>query len=529
MRFRKTLTLLVLAMGLVFALSAWAQQKPLTQNQVQGLVRDGLGDESGAKLVEQRGIDFAPAEDLLQSLKAAGANEVFLKALRAAKRPQPAGGATKKPLNQVLVFALLVGQVASHRVAMLVQEHGIDFEPTDDYLQQVRIGGGEEELISALKSAKVTKPTTVDPVAQARQVEMRQHLSRGTELNRQGQYAEAEREVRAALLLDSQDADLYASLSYILMQQRKWDDAATAAREAIHLDPSNDGAHNNLGVALGKEGDWDGEIAEEREALRLNANNEQAHVGLGLALGKKGDLDGAIAEYRVALRLNPKNDSAHVGLGFALGKKDDWDGAIAQYREALRLNPNNALAHSNLGVALEKKGDRQGALEEYRAANRLDPKNAHFKENYERLSQPLSHLAESTPTDISGEWKSLTNGKTFKVRVEQGHAYVEKLVTEEDSKLGIFQLCDLGSEGDKYRGTCRSQGVGRWYDRWHHQERTRACQFQGQLEFIKYSPSRIEGRFETRGVGEKWSDKDRSNCGERFPVEWSDFVWIRPN
>jgi hypothetical protein len=35
-------------------------------------VRDGLGDEAGATLIEQRGIDFAPAEDFLQSLKAAG-------------------------------------------------------------------------------------------------------------------------------------------------------------------------------------------------------------------------------------------------------------------------------------------------------------------------------------------------------------------------------------------------------------------------------------------------------------------------
>jgi hypothetical protein len=116
MRFWKTLTLFMLAMGLVFALPAWAQQKnvaptfrsalsawarrknvaptfrsaradlkvsattatsspakPFTQDQVQGLVRDGLGDESGAKLIEQRGIDFAPAESFLQSLQAAGA------------------------------------------------------------------------------------------------------------------------------------------------------------------------------------------------------------------------------------------------------------------------------------------------------------------------------------------------------------------------------------------------------------------------------------------------------------------------
>ena len=37
---------------------------------------------------------------------------------------------------------------------MLVQERGIDFEPTDDYLQEVRLAGGEDERISALKSAK---------------------------------------------------------------------------------------------------------------------------------------------------------------------------------------------------------------------------------------------------------------------------------------------------------------------------------------------------------------------------------------
>ena len=203
MRFRKTLTLLMLAMGLVFALSAWAQQKPFTRDQVQGLVRDGLGDESGAKLIEQRGIDFAPVEDFLQSLKAAGASEVFLNALRTAKPPGPAS--TKKPLNQVQVFALLAGQVTSPRVAMLVKERGIDFEPNQDYLADVRLAGGEDELISALKSAKVTKPVTVDPAAQARQTEVRQHLARAAEFYRGKRFADAEAEIRAAVRLAPED------------------------------------------------------------------------------------------------------------------------------------------------------------------------------------------------------------------------------------------------------------------------------------------------------------------------------------
>ena len=124
MGFRKTLTFLILAMGLVFVLSAWAQQKsvgpsgagprpnavrpyvasaaqtggattaapakPFTQEQVVSMVRDGFGDESGAKLIELRGIDFAPSEDFYQTLKAAGASEAFLNALRAAKPPEPA-------------------------------------------------------------------------------------------------------------------------------------------------------------------------------------------------------------------------------------------------------------------------------------------------------------------------------------------------------------------------------------------------------------------------------------------------------
>ena len=76
MRFRKTLSFFIMAMALAFALPAWAQQrdvaptfrsacaelkfsattpgaspaKPFTQEQVLSMVRDGFGDESGAKL-----------------------------------------------------------------------------------------------------------------------------------------------------------------------------------------------------------------------------------------------------------------------------------------------------------------------------------------------------------------------------------------------------------------------------------------------------------------------------------------------
>ena len=140
-----------------------------------------------------------------------------------------------------------------------------------------------------------------------------------------------------------------------------------------------------------------------------------------------------------------------------------------------------------------------------------------------------SQLAEATPTDISGEWKSLLTGRIRRVRLEENHAYAELEVTDQEAKSGLFQLCDLTGVGDHYQGTCRIQRVFRWFDRWHQEWKTGACQFQGRMEFTKFSPLRIEGRVEERGVGEKWSDKDNRNCGERFPLKWEDFVWIRPD
>lgn len=51
----------MLMIAVILTLPMRAQQTPFTQEQVSNMVRAGLRDESGAKLIEQRGIDFAPA------------------------------------------------------------------------------------------------------------------------------------------------------------------------------------------------------------------------------------------------------------------------------------------------------------------------------------------------------------------------------------------------------------------------------------------------------------------------------------
>ena len=402
MRFQTILTLLTLAIGLSFARGADTKQKlevpmlrsaavgimdgatpqvvgsakPFTREQVQAMVRDGLGDETGAKAIERRGIDFVPDGDFIQNLKGAGASDALIDALRAAKRPEPAGA--KKPITQVQIFALLAGGVPNHRVSMLVQERSKDFEATDDYLRQIRLAGGDDELIGVLKNPAYT--VIAEQVRKGPDPEVQQHAARAAAFMRDKRYSEAESEYRAAIRLAPEDPDLHFGLGYTLAQEGNWNAGISEYRETLRLNPKNEYAHVDLGSALGNTGDPDGAIAEYREGLNLNPNNETAHVGLGVALSRKGDLDGAITEYRAALRLNPNNELAHFGLGSTLGNKGDTPGAIQEYREALRVNPNNELAHFGLGSALGNSGDPDGAAMEYRQALRLNPNNelAHF-------------------------------------------------------------------------------------------------------------------------------------------------------
>jgi formylglycine-generating enzyme required for sulfatase activity len=58
-----------------------------------------------------------------------------------------------KPLTREQVGELVPGGVASERAATLVKQHGIDFLPDDGYLQSLRLAGADDTLIAAVREA----------------------------------------------------------------------------------------------------------------------------------------------------------------------------------------------------------------------------------------------------------------------------------------------------------------------------------------------------------------------------------------
>jgi len=65
-----------------------------------------------------------------------------------------------EPLDKVQVLALLVGEVPNSRVASLVIERGITFEPSDRYIQLLQKTGADEGVITAVRLAHRPPPDT---------------------------------------------------------------------------------------------------------------------------------------------------------------------------------------------------------------------------------------------------------------------------------------------------------------------------------------------------------------------------------
>ncbi len=271
----------------------------------------------------------------------------------ASPREAQAPSHVQELLDKVQLLALLAGGVESERVARSVEQRGIDFEPTEGYLQTLRAAGADEDLLKAVRAAKQVKAPGAEPTTRTKEAVI-EHLGRGAELRQKKSYLQAEQEFRAAL----------------------------------DLEPGNSVVHFALGNALTQQKKGDGAISEYREAVRLQPDYVEAHYNLGCALYQKHDLDGAIAEYREVVRLEPGFAQAHNNLGCALYEKHDLDGAIAEVRKAVHLNPGNAQAHKNLALALEQKGERQAALEQYRLACELAP-NIALRAKYESLLREL--------------------------------------------------------------------------------------------------------------------------------------------
>jgi TonB family protein len=298
----------------------------------------------------------------------------------------------QKPFGKVELLALRLAGEHQDRIEREVAKRGIDFQPTEDYLNALKAAGARDALIEAVRKASAPAvpatggarapgsgagPGSARPDAAARDSQVLQHLLQAAKLLRDRAWPEAEAEIRSALAIEPDNALLHVDLSAVLPSSQGepgWNAAIAEDREALRLEPELALAHFHIGTALHQQGDTEGAIAEDREVVRLDPDDPHAWNHLARVLEEAGDLDGAMAAYKEAIARKPDDAFFHREMAELLEKKGDLDGAIAQAREAIRIAPDRVGGHFVLAKILRTKGDKAEAAKEMQIATTLQAK-----------------------------------------------------------------------------------------------------------------------------------------------------------
>lgn len=158
----------------------------------------------------------------------------------------------------------------------------------------------------------------------------------------------------AGQMARSPEAQIHANQGEKLLQTGQLDEAAAQLREALGIEPEAAEVRGMLGDVLWRLGRVAEAEHELRQASRALPRDAGIHANLGNALQALGRLEEAVAEYTIALEFEPGPSRAEMlnGFGVALAKLGRMDEAVSNFREALRLNPALGTAQANLAKAL---------------------------------------------------------------------------------------------------------------------------------------------------------------------------------
>lgn len=199
--------------------------------------------------------------------------------------------------------------------------------------------------------------------------------SRAAAAMEHGRWELAEREWRAVLAEDPDDAQAHAVLGLCLAELDRPVDAQAEADRAVGLDPDLDLAHHVRGRALRDRNRFAEAERAAREAVRLDPDDADHRALIASIRCAQNDWPGTLAEAEAGLALDPGNEACVNLRALALTQLGRRDEASAAIDGALERAPESSLAHTNQGWAHLHANRPRQAQESFREALRLDPGN----------------------------------------------------------------------------------------------------------------------------------------------------------
>jgi tetratricopeptide (TPR) repeat protein len=225
---------------------------------------------------------------------------------------------------------------------------------------------------------------------------------------RMNMYRRAEKELKLALVLHPDYADLHCCLAVTCYKQGRYDEAETHLKKAAKINPEYSRALMYLGmtrlrrgnvkglddiakamslepsfrsdkydrvVALYESGDLDRCLQLVEEIAETDTDHISMLLNKGLNSMNTGDYQEATRDFLDAVSISPQYADVRHYLGLCYLNQDMVDLAIGQFRKSLDINPSFKAARLSLAGAYVKAGKTDAAMEELHQVLALDPGN----------------------------------------------------------------------------------------------------------------------------------------------------------
>jgi len=176
----------------------------------------------------------------------------------------------------------------------------------------------------------------------------KEHVEKGNQFLEQSQLAEAAREYREAIQIDSDLADAHFRLGLLELREEHPTAATQSFSRAVDLDPKNLGARLSLGTLLVAATRYSEARQQAEAVLSEDGRNSGAHRLLGQIALQQMQYVAAENELKQSIELAPRDPRAYEDLGLAQLLDVEYGAAEKSFKTAVDIAPNNSDAYVNL-------------------------------------------------------------------------------------------------------------------------------------------------------------------------------------
>lgn len=214
-------------------------------------------------------------------------------------------------------------------------------------------------------------------------------------LLQQGRLAQADAICRQVLAAEPREFHALHLLGIAALRRGEFAAAQRWLRAAIAVDGAVPAAHLNLAAVLLALQRPTEALDHSEAAVRLQGNLAQGWANRAKALAALRRHEESLASYERALEIDPAHVESLNNGGIALLHLQRPREALAMFERAIELSPDFADAFNNRGSALRRLRRSREAIESYRQALRLQPDSPDVLSNMANVALGLESLDEA--------------------------------------------------------------------------------------------------------------------------------------